>query len=126
MYFSSENFSYRKLVVYQHARAFNKTIYILLKKFPVEERFALCDQMRRAASSIPSNIAECAGRISKKEKLRFIEYAQGSLSETMCQLELSFDVGYINKAELDSMDEKAIVIQKLLSGLYNSYNDYHK
>ena len=82
--------------------------------------------MRRAASSIPSNIAECAGRISKKEKLRFIEYAQGSLSETMCQLELSFDVGYINKAELDSMDEKAIVIQKLLSGLYNSYNDYHK
>ena len=87
MYFSSENFSYRKLVVYQHARAFNKTVYILLKKFPVEERFALCDQMRRAASSIPSNIAECAGRISKKEKLRFIEYAQGSLSETMCQLE---------------------------------------
>jgi len=54
MYFSSEHFSYRKLVVYQHARAFNKSVYMLQKKFPVEERFALCDQMRRAASSIPS------------------------------------------------------------------------
>ena len=96
---------------------------MLLKKFPVEERFALCDQLRRAASSIPSNIAECAGRLSKKEKLRFIEYAQGSLSETMSQLELSFDVGYITKEELDSMDERAVDIQRMLSGLYNSYND---
>jgi len=123
MYFSSEHFAYRKLVVYQHSRAFNKAIYMLLKKFPVEERFALCDQLRRAASSIPSNIAECAGRLSKKEKLRFIEYAQGSLSETMSQLELSFDVGYITKEELDSMDERAVDIQRMLSGLYNSYND---
>ena len=123
MYFSSDHFSYRKLVVYQRARAFNKEVYMLIKKFPIEERFALCDQIRRAASSIPSNIAECAGRISKKEKLRFIEYAQGSLSETMSQLELSFDVDYITKEELDAMDEKASVIQKLLSGLYNSYND---
>ena len=123
MYFSSEHFAYRKLVVYQHSRAFNKAIYMLLKKFPVEERFALCDQLRRAASSIPSNIAECAGRLSKKEKLRFIEYAQGPLSETMSQLELSFDVGYITKEELDSMDERAVDIQRMLSGLYNSYND---
>ena len=96
---------------------------MLLRKYPIEERFALCDQMRRAASSLPSNIAESAGRISNKEKQRFIEYAQGSLSETMSQLELSFDVGYITKEELDSMDERAVVIQKLLSGLYNSYSD---
>ena len=121
MYFSSEHFAYRKLVVYQHARAFNKAVYILQKKFPVEERFALCDQMRRAASSIPSNIAESSGRISKKEKLRFIEYAQGSLSETMSQLELSYDVGYITQEELDSMDDQTSNIQKMLSGLYKSY-----
>ena len=123
MYFSSDHFSYRKLVVYQHARAFNKEVYLLLRKYPIEERFALCDQMRRAASSLPSNIAESAGRISNKEKQRFIEYAQGSLSETMSQLELSFDVGYITKEELDSMDEKAAIIQRLLSGLYKSFSD---
>jgi len=110
-------------VVYQHARAFNKEVYLLLRKYPIEERFALCDQMRRAASSLPSNIAESAGRISNKEKQRFIEYAQGSLSEAMSQLELSFDVGYITKEELDSMDEKAAIIQRLLSGLYKSFSD---
>lgn len=123
MYFSSEHFSYRKLVVYQHARAFNKAVYMLQKKFPAEERFALCDQIRRATSSIPSNIAESSGRLSKKEKLRFIEYAQGSLSETMSQLELAYDIGYITKEELDTMDEQASDIQKMLSGLYKSYSE---
>ncbi len=123
MYFSSEHFSYRKLIVYQHARSFNKDIYKLLKTFPSEERYALCDQMRRAAVSIPSNIAECAGRISTKEKLRFIEYAQGSLSETMCQLELSFDLNYISRDQLDNMDAKGVTLQKLLSGLYKSYQN---
>ena len=123
MYSSSDNFAYRKLVVYQHARAFNKAVYNLLKKYPLEERFALCDQLRRAASSVPTNIAECAGRISRKEKLRFIEFASGSLSETLCLLELSFDVGYITQEELDNMDGCAISIQRMLSKLYSSYQD---
>jgi len=123
MYSSSDNFAYRKLVVYQHARAYNKAVYNLLKKFPVEERFALCDQLRRAASSVPTNIAECAGRISKKEKLRFIEFASGSLSETLCLLELSFDVGYITQDELDDMDGCATSIQRMLSKLYSSYQE---
>ena len=123
MYFSSEHFAYRKLLVYQQARYFNKMVYTLLKKFPTEERFAICDQLRRAASSIPSNIAESSGRVSKKEKQHFIEYANGSLSEVMSQLELSFDLGYITKDDLDVMDELAASIQKLLSRLYNSYKE---
>ena len=123
MYFSSEHFAYRKLLVYQQARAFNKMVNTLLKKFPTEERFAICDQLRRAASSIPSNIAESSGRVSKKEKQHFIEYANGSLSEVMSQLELSFDLGYITKDDLDVMDELAASIQKLLSRLYNSYKE---
>ena len=61
-----ENFGYRRLVVYQHARVYAKTVYSLLKKFPIEERFALCDQLRRSVISIPSNIAEAVGRVSKK------------------------------------------------------------
>ena len=123
MYYSSSGFAYRRLAVYEHARAFNKAGYMVIKKFPVEERFALCDQMRRAASSIPSNIAECAGRISKKDKLRFIEYAAGSLSEVMCQMELAYDLDYITQTELDEMDEAAVDIKRMLSGLYKAHEE---
>ena len=61
-------FSYRKLVVYQHSRRYVKTLYLLMKKFPAEEKYALCDQIRRAAVSITSNIAEGMGRVSEKDK----------------------------------------------------------
>lgn len=113
-------FSYRKLVVYQHSRKFVKTIYLLLRGYPAEEKYALCDQMRRAVVSIPSNIAEGMGRFSDKDKLHFIEFAYGSLHEILSQLELSLDLGYINELEFQSAEEEAINIAKLLSGLRSS------
>ena len=60
---------YRKLLIYEKATALVVHVYALIKKFPKEEQYALCDQLRRAAVSIPSNIAEGVGRISKKEGL---------------------------------------------------------
>lgn len=115
-----ESFAYRRLVVYQHAKVYAKVAYELLKKFPPEERFALCDQLRRAVISIPSNIAEAVGRISKKEQLHFIEYAFGSLNESMSQLELAHDFGYISTEDLTQAEERVIALSKLLSGLRKS------
>ena len=115
-----ENFAYRRLVVYQHAKAYAKVVYDILKKFPIEERYALCDQLRRAVISIPSNIAEAVGRISKKEQLHFIEFAFGSLNESMSQLELAHDFGYISAEELEGLEERVGVLSKLLSGLRKS------
>ncbi len=114
-------FSYRKLRVYQFAREYNKLVYQLMQKFPREENFALCDQLRRSASSVPSNIAESTGRISNKEKLHFIEFAFGSLTESMCQLEIAYDLNYITLEELQKMEIYVSEISKMLSGLHTSY-----
>ena len=114
-------FSYRKLRVYQFAREYNKLVYQLMQKFPREENFALCDQLRRSASSIPSNIAESTGRKSNKEKLHFIEFAFGSLTESMCQLEIAYDLNYITLEELQKMESYVSEISKMLSGLHTSY-----
>ena len=66
---------YRKLLVYEKATALVVHVYALQKKFPKEEQYALCDQLRRAVVSIPSNIAEGVGRISNKDRAHFLEIA---------------------------------------------------
>lgn len=111
---------YRKLVAYTKASDYVIHIYALLKKFPKEEQYALCDQLRRAAVSIPSNIAEGMGRVSNKEKVHFIEIAYGSLMETESQLEIANKLGYINDLELNAMDEESADLERLLSGLRSS------
>lgn len=113
-------FAYRKLDVYANSKKYVAEIYRLLQKFPNEERFAMCNQLRRAAVSITSNIAEGMGRFSDKEKLHFIEIAFGSLYETMSQIELALDFNYITQNEFVNMEEQVIVISKMLSGLRNS------
>lgn len=114
-------FSFEKLNVYQEARYFNKEVYLLLKRFPAEERFALCDQLRRSVSSVPSNIAEGTSRTSLKEKIHFLEIAYSSLMESFCQLTLAFDLSYINVEELDIARFRVGSITKMLSGLKASY-----
>ncbi len=91
-------------------------IYELLKRFPENERFALSPQIRRAAISIPSNIAEGTGRFSCKEKLRFNEIAMGSLAELMCQLIIAQRAGYIDDETLSEFKSKSQRIGKMLSG----------
>ncbi len=115
-----EVFGYRKLLVYQKSRDYVAMIYKLLRKFPTEERFALCDQLRRAAISITSNIAEGMGRFSDKEKIHFLEIAFGSLYETMSQIELALVFNYIMQEEFDDLEKNVVEIAKMLSGLRNS------
>jgi four helix bundle protein len=116
-----EVFGYRKLITYQKAKEVVKRTYKLLKKFPAEERYAMCDQLRRASVSITSNIAEGINRYSVKEKAHFIEMAYGSLMEVSSQLEIAEDLRYITTEDRMSMDELIKEVARLLSGLQNSY-----
>lgn len=108
---------YRKLLVYEKATALVVHVYALLKKFPKEEQYALCDQLRRAVVSIPSNIAEGMGRISDKDRAHFLEIAYGSLMEVNCQLDVATRLEYITKDELIEMDQECVELARMLSGL---------
>ena len=116
-----EVFGYRKLIAYQKAKDVVKRTYKLLKKFPEEERFAMCDQLRRASVSVTSNIAEGVNRFSLKDKARFIEIAYGSLMEVSSQLEIAEELGYITTSDRQNMDQLIEEDARLLSGLLNSY-----
>lgn len=90
----ARNTAYRNLDVYQESKKLVLEVYALIKKFPSEERFAMCDQLRRSVTSVPSNIAEGFGRISPKEQVHFIEIAYGSLMEVETQLDIAADLAY--------------------------------
>ena len=112
-----ELFSYRNLQAYQCSKQLVSDIYSLLRHFPKEETYSLCDQLRRAVVSLPSNIAEGMGRFSVKEQIHFIEIAFGSLYEVMCQVELAKKLGYITDSQLAEIESSVTGIAKLLSGL---------
>ena len=118
-----EEFYYRKLEVYQRAKALSHAVCKLIKTFPVEERYGLCDQLRRAAMSIPINIAEGFGRFSAKEKAHFIQIAFGSLNEVMCELELSQDENYINEEQLKELENQIIPINRQQYEMHKSIID---
>jgi four helix bundle protein len=92
-------------------------IYKETEKFPDKERYGIIDQMRRAAVSITSNIAEGFSRRSSKEKNRFYCMAQASLVELQNQLIISRDVGYLSDNEFKTVADQAVISNKLLSGL---------
>ena len=119
---ANELFGYRKLIAYQKAKEVVKRTYKLLKKFPSDERFAMCDQLRRASVSITSNIAEGVNRYSIKDKSHFIEMAYGSLMEVSSQFEIAEDLNYITPEERINMDQLIEEVARLLSGLQKSYN----
>ena len=116
-----EIFGYRKLIAYQKAKEVVKRTYKLLKKFPSEEKYAMCDQLRRASLSITSNIAEGVNRFSVKDKAHFIEMAYGSLMEVSSQFEIAEELGYIEANDRLSMDQLIEEDARLLSRLLNSY-----
>lgn len=118
-----ELYNYRKLIVYVKAKALAIEVYGLLRKYPKEENYALCDQMRRAAISITSNIAEGSSRYSVKEKCHFLEIAYGSLMELMSQLEISNDLNYILDDDLNNIEVLVSDVARLLSGLQRSYQN---
>jgi len=116
-----EVFGYRKLIAYQKAKEVVKRTYKLLKKFPAEERYAMCDQLRRASVSITSNIAEGINRYSVKDETHFIEMSFGSLMEVSSQFEVAEELGYISAEERLSMDKLVEEVARLLSGLQKSF-----
>ena len=93
------------------------TIYQVTDSFPREERYSLTDQIRRAVSSVPSNVAEGAGRQTKKEFINYLHMAQGSLSELDTQLELARRLGYLAQDSWTMLDRRVERIDKMLSGL---------
>ena len=121
-----EFFGYRKLIAYIKACEVRRHVYCLIKKFPKEEQFALCDQMRRASVSITSNIAEGMTRYSNKDKIRFLEIAFGSLMEVMSQLEVALDEEYINQTEFNNLETLIAETGRVLSGLQSSFIDPKK
>ena len=102
------------------ARCFVKDIYLLSKKFPNDERFGLTQQVRRAAISIPSNIAEGSGRSTHKDFSHFLDIANGSAFEVETQLILSLDLEYISQAEFNSINEKLQLIEKMICNFNKS------
>lgn len=116
-----ELFSFEKLDVYKKSMILAPIIYKLVEKFPTEEKFSLTNQIHRAITSIPSNIAESCSRSSYKEKLHFIEIAYGSLLESYCQLQIGINLGYINYSDIEPTIPYFFDISRMLSGLKNSY-----
>ncbi len=94
--------------------------YHVTKAFPKDERFGLTAQMRRAASSIPMNIAEGFGRRSEKDRARFVDIALGSTNEFQYQLILSKDLSYLEQDQHDTMNRLLIEVRKMLSSLLST------
>lgn len=117
------DFFYKKLEAYKLAKEFTMYVYSLLKKFPPYEQYALCDQLRRAAISIPSNIAEGMGRMAVKERIHFLEISYASIMEVICQLDISQSLGYIDERELEDAETKAETLTKVMSGLRKSLSE---
>ena len=108
---------FQNLIVYQQAKELVKLVYALIKKFPSDERYALCDQLRRSVISIPSNIAEGMGGFAEKEQGHFINIAFGSLMEVLAQMDIAKDLDYITKEEYTQVESLVNEIGKMLSSL---------
>ena len=108
------------LVVWQRAMELVKQVYVLSKKFPADERYALTDQLRRAVVAIPSNIAEGSGRSSNADYAHFLSIARGSLYETMTQLRIAVDLGYIPELSED-INSKIDEVGRMLGAMLKKY-----
>ncbi len=114
--------SFRNLEAYKAGKILIKEVYRLLKKFPKEEQFAMCSQLRRASISITSNIAEGSGRVSNKEKVHFLHISYGSLMEVLSQMDIANDLEYITKEEFNKIEVLVENVGRPLSGLENYFS----
>lgn len=116
-------YSFEKLIVWQEAKKLVADVYYLLDSFPKFEKYALCDQIRRAIVSVPSNIAEGSGRKSLKEQIHFLEISYGSLMESYNQLLIAIDLNYITEESVEAIKPSIDAVAKMINGLCNSYED---
>jgi four helix bundle protein len=109
--------SYRDLVVWQKAITLAKLIYRLSQNFPTAEKFGLIAQMRRAAVSIASNIAEAQARHTTGEFIQSISHAEGSVAELDTQLVLSIELKFCSSAAADPVFELILELRRMLNAL---------
>ena len=109
--------SFKDLRVWNEGHKLVIMIYKMTSSFPKEETFGLVSQMRRAAVSITSNIAEGFSRNSYKEKVQFYAVAQGSVTELQNQALIARDVGYLSTGEYEDAQQQSVVVHKMVHGL---------
>jgi four helix bundle protein len=112
--------SVEELDVYKYSHEAALTIYRITKGFPSEERFGLVSQMRRAAYSVPMNLAEGSHRLNKKEYRQFVGIAKGSTGEMKYQLLLARDLNYIDEKSFNELKSQYERISQMLTGLAKS------
>ena len=112
--------THKDLRVWQQSIELVTSIYMITKTFPKEEMFGLVSQMRRAAVSVPSNIAEGYARGTDRENLHFLRISSGSMSEVETQLLLSLNLGYLSQESYDELSENLTSVWKQLNALISS------
>jgi four helix bundle protein len=112
--------NHKKLDVWKVSVELVKEIYLMTDNFPIQEKFGLVSQLRRAAVSIPSNISEGSSRKTRPDRTRFFEIARSSLVEIDTQIELSHQLGYINENDITTLEELANRTFAMLSNLIKS------
>lgn len=115
--------SYNELTVWQKAMDMVVEVYQLTREFPHEEQFAMTNQLRRAAVSVPSNIAEGHGRDSKKEFSKFLRIANGSAQEVSTQMTIALRLGYLTTEQFDHCEDLIREVRRMLFSLRKSLND---
>ncbi len=110
---------YEKLHAWKAAHELALSVYHVTEKFPRDERFGLVSQSRRAAISVPANIAEGCAKRGSKEYRRFLDISLGSLSELSYLLRISRDLGFLTEERCVELDSKLSISSKLAWGLYN-------
>jgi four helix bundle protein len=109
--------SFRDLILWQKAMALVRDVYAATKDFPREETFGLKLQIRRAAVSIPANVAEGHGRLTDLQYRHFLGNARGSLCELQTELELARDLGFVNDSRASALLDQSSEVARLLNGL---------
>ena len=99
-------------------------IYKITEKFPIKEQFGLTSQLRRAAVSVTSNIAEGFSRETAKDKIRFYFMSRGSVAEIQSQLAIARDIGYLKLDDFNAVALKSITVHKLIGGMIKSLRNY--
>ena len=116
-------FNFEKLDVWQKSINLTGNVYTVSRAFPEAERFGLTSQMRRAAVSISSNIAEGCSRSSKPDYRRFVEIATGSAFELISQARVAQNQGFMSPAAHDQLYASVLEVVRMLSGLRNALRD---
>jgi len=111
------NLNHKKLKVYSTSIFLVKEVYALTSSFPVDEKFGLTSQLRRASVSIPSNIAEGASRKTVKERIRFYQIARSSLVEIDTQIEIALELGYLTQTDITELTESTNKIFAMLTNM---------